>query len=177
MTLPSRDLRPRRWAGWIVAVAGVLSLVAAQSTLAVTWLVPVAESVRGGDRLRFDNSRRLPEVDVTPWWAPSGYPYGLDHLGFVLVVVGAVGVLLAPVLLTRFAVTSVGRAAGPIIAAALLLSSATSVYLVLRLRTFWQDRIAAGGGFRFGPAFWALSATAALAAVALGLYASTRTDE
>ncbi|WP_141692316.1 hypothetical protein [Nocardia brasiliensis] len=177
MTLPAKDLRPRRWAGWVVAVAGVLSLVAAQSTLAVTWLVPVAESVRGGDRLGFDNSRKLPEVDVTPWWAPSGYPYGLDHLGVVLVVVGALGVLVAPVLRTRCAATSVGRAAGPIIAAALLLSSATSVYLVLRLRNYWQDRIATGGGFRFGPAFWTLSAAAALAAVALGLYASTRTDE
>ncbi|MFI6215092.1 hypothetical protein ACIBCD_24145 [Nocardia brasiliensis] len=177
MTLPAKDLRPRRWAGWIVAVAGVLSLIAAQSTLAVTWLVPVAESVRGGDRLRFDDSRRLPEVDVTPWWAPSGYPYGLDHLGVVLIVVGALGVLVAPVLLTRCAATPAGRAAGPIVAAALLLSSATSVYLVLRLRNFWQDRIATGGGFRFGPAFWTLSVTAALAAIALGLYASTRTDE
>lgn len=170
-------MRPRRWAGWIVAVAGATSLLAANSTLVVTWLVPVADRVRGGEPLRFDNSRKLPEIDVTPWWAPRGYPYWLDHLGIAMVACGVLAILFAPILLTRFAATRVGRVAGPVLAGTLLLSSATSVFLVLRFRGFWQDRIALGGGFRFGPAFWALAATALLAAMALGLYASTRMDD
>ncbi|WP_194815802.1 hypothetical protein [Nocardia sp. XZ_19_385] len=168
---PETESPSRRWAAWLLAAAGVVSLLASSSTLAQTWMYPIARSWRRGDPLVFDRARRtLPKTDVTGWWAPEGYPYGLDHLGIPMVVFGALALIALPLLVTPVVAAPIRRVLGPVVAGALFLTAATSIYLILRFREFWIDRIADGGGFRLGPGFWMISATAVLTVVVLGLY-------
>lgn len=164
-----------RLAGWLAAAASLMSLAATTSALAVTWMFPVSKTVQAGDRLAFDRSRALPETVVTPWWAPDGYPYGLNRVGIAMLMCGLVGLVVAPLLVTRLANTTVARLSGPAVAGTLLLTAVTTIVLVVKFRCFWIEKIGGGGGFRLGSAFWMIAGTAALATAALCLYAFAET--